>query len=52
MENNIGNFKQNLDLDDPRVDLNKLLNTSIPNKQDSMISSNSQFQMANNPEKK
>ncbi|RNA31815.1 hypothetical protein BpHYR1_039635, partial [Brachionus plicatilis] len=52
MENNLGNFNQNLNLDDSRVDLNKLLSTSVPNDQDTMISSNSQFQLTNNPEKK
>ena len=54
MENNIGNFNKNISkLDDARIDLNQLLCTSVSSEQDSMIPSNSQFQITNNnPEKK
>lgn len=52
MENNIGNFNKNINLDDPRIDFNKLLCTSVSGEQDSMNPSNSQFQVSSNPEKK
>ncbi|CAF0759999.1 unnamed protein product [Brachionus calyciflorus] len=46
MDNNLSNYNPSLNNDDSRVDLSKLV------EKDSIIASNSQFQMSNNPEKK